>query len=182
MQTRPFVPERDAELLFDVYASTRKEEVAGWGLPEHELNVLLRMQHRCQLASYARDFPAPSLERSIVLRDGREAGYLCVHRAPGRWALVDIALLPEFRSLGTGGALIRGLQRNAAACGAQLRLHVRPDNRARRLYERLGFEVAAQTEVAIAMTWSTNTAPAPSTHVVGAGARKEGHSGGTVSR
>lgn len=159
MQTRPFVPERDAELLFQVYASTRRDEIAGWGLPAHESEAFLRMQHRWQLASHARDFMAPPLERRIVLKDGQDAGYLCLHCClSGCWALVDIALLPEFRNLGVGGALLRALQREAAAAGAGLRLHVRPDNRARRLYARLGFEVAAQSEVAIAMRWSASAA------------------------
>jgi ribosomal protein S18 acetylase RimI-like enzyme len=160
MQTRPFVPERDADWLFEVYASTRREEIASWGLAAPDANALLRMQHRCQLASHARDYVNPALERRVVLRDGRDAGYLCVHRPSGSWALVDLALLPEFRRLGLGGALIRALQGEAAAAGAGLRLHVRPDNRARRLYERLGFEVAEQSEVAIAMRWSARAASA----------------------
>lgn len=50
--------------------------------------------------------------------------------------LLFVAVRPELRGQGIGGKLIR---RALKRCQGSVKLHVEPDNPARRLYERLGF-------------------------------------------
>jgi ribosomal-protein-alanine N-acetyltransferase len=50
--------------------------------------------------------------------------------------LLFVAMRPELRGQGIGGKLIK---RALARCEGQVKLHVEPDNPARRLYDRLGF-------------------------------------------
>jgi ribosomal protein S18 acetylase RimI-like enzyme len=54
----------------------------------------------------------------------------------------DLAVLPESRGLGVGRALLAAVEQEARRCGCcRLTLEVRLDNhRARRLYQRFGFE------------------------------------------
>lgn len=65
-----------------------------------------------------------------------------------------IALRPEFRGRGLGGALLSGLLAELKARGfARVSLSVQKANRARRLYRRLGFETAKETEEELLMLW-----------------------------
>jgi ribosomal protein S18 acetylase RimI-like enzyme len=50
--------------------------------------------------------------------------------------LLFVAVRPELRGQGIGGKLIK---RALARCEGAVKLHVEPENPARRLYERLGF-------------------------------------------
>jgi ribosomal protein S18 acetylase RimI-like enzyme len=85
---------------------------------------------------------------------GVPAGRLYVDRRPGDLRIVDVALLPEFRGRGIGEALIRDLQRAAAAEGRIVSIHVELTNPAARLYERLGFVLAEDLGVYRRMEWT----------------------------
>jgi len=70
---------------------------------------------------------------------------MMVYRSGQEFVLVDIALLPDARGMGIGAALIADLLTEAERAGKPVSLHVAKDNRARRLYERLGFEICEDT-------------------------------------
>jgi ribosomal protein S18 acetylase RimI-like enzyme len=57
--------------------------------------------------------------------------------------VVDLALLPAHRGAGLGTALLREVFDEADAAGLPVTIHVEVMNRARRLYERLGFRQVA---------------------------------------
>jgi len=133
---RPAQPD-DEEFLFAVYASTRRDEVAAWGWGAAQQDAFLRMQFTAQQGSY--QMQGAEVEQSIVLQDERPVGRLIVIRTGAEICLADIALLPEYRNAGIGSALIGGLLDEARSAGQPVRLHVLKNNRAQRLYERLGF-------------------------------------------
>ena len=88
-----------------------------------------------------RERAAESLTGRLVLVDGQPVGVLTVKdRGPERH-LTWVAVLPALQGQGLGTALVRLAQQEAAAAGRPLSLHVQPANPARRLYERLGFEL-----------------------------------------
>jgi ribosomal protein S18 acetylase RimI-like enzyme len=135
---RPAENDDDA-FLFSLYSVVRLAEVAAWGWSEAQQEAFLRMQFNGQQAGYKRAYPGAA--HSIILRDGEPIGRLFVARKDGGLRLVDISILPEHRSAGSGAALIRGLQEEAEREGIPLRLQVMKNNPALRLYERLGFKV-----------------------------------------
>jgi ribosomal protein S18 acetylase RimI-like enzyme len=63
-----------------------------------------------------------------------------VARQPDEYRLVDLALLSKYRGQGIGTKLLQELISKAAAEGLPVRFHVELNNRARHLYERLGFK------------------------------------------
>jgi predicted GNAT family acetyltransferase len=67
--------------------------------------------------------------------------------------LMDVALLPEYRNRGMGGALVRELLDEAAAAGRLVSLHVEENNPARRLYQRLGFRDVDDVSFYKLMQW-----------------------------
>jgi ribosomal protein S18 acetylase RimI-like enzyme len=142
----------DRELLIAIYGSTRAEELdqVEWAPGQREW--FLEMQFEAQDHEYRRANPEGRFD--VIEVDGRPAGRLYVDRRPGDLRIVDIALLPAFRGRGIGAGLIAGLQPEAAAEGRIVSIHVEVHNPAARLYERLGFVVAADLGVYRRMEWT----------------------------
>jgi ribosomal protein S18 acetylase RimI-like enzyme len=129
----------DESFLFELFAESQ-EQLSGLRSNEALWRSLVEMQYRGRKITYAAQFPAA--EDSILLdEDGQPVGRLLLDRGPDRWRIVDIAVLAARRGQGLGTRVVRQCQLRAAEVGAKLELQVRPDNRARRLYERLGFRV-----------------------------------------
>jgi ribosomal protein S18 acetylase RimI-like enzyme len=61
--------------------------------------------------------------------------------------------MPRWRSRGLGGALLRAVQDAAARSGVAVVLTVDMNNKAQRLYRRLGFVVTEQALPNVAMAW-----------------------------
>ena len=142
---------QDDTFLLDLYASTRADELARLNWDAAQQQAFVRMQCQAQRRSYLVQFPAA--EYRIVQRGADDVGRLIVDRTSDVIWLVDISLLPEHRNAGIGTALIRDLQAEAAQAGRPVMLHVDKSNRARHLYERLGFAQTADGEVYIEMAW-----------------------------
>lgn len=145
---RPVEP-GDEELLYRIYASTRQEELARTGWPEEQRASFLRMQFDAQ-SRYYREHYAEA-EFSVIMADDRPVGRLYVARWPEEIRIVDIALLPERRNAGIGGALLDGLASEPEASGKPLSIHVERLNPALRLYGRLGFGVVEDKGVYLLM-------------------------------
>ncbi len=80
----------------------------------------------------------------LAAREERLVGALVMLRTGMRGyvppnLLLFVGVLPELRGLGLGRRLVEA---GVAACEGPVKLHVEPDNPARRLYERLGFRSA----------------------------------------
>jgi GNAT superfamily N-acetyltransferase len=81
----------------------------------------------------------------IVVIDGRDVGAISVHWSGEAALIADLEMLPAWRGRGVGTALIRGVIADADARGLPVTLQVLHGNRARDLYERLGFAVDGET-------------------------------------
>lgn len=147
----------DEAFLFELYASTRQEELDAWGWPPEMRSAFLAMQFKVS-QGYHRVFP--DAEFQIVLLNGAKAGRLIIYRTRDELQLVDIALLPQHRNAGVGSALLQRILGEAAATNKPLRLKVLKSNRAARFYERLGFEKTGETELHFDMEWRAPAAPA----------------------
>ena len=87
--------------------------------------------------------PAPA---RIVVVGGQDVGVIAVEWGAADAFLSNIEILPEYQGRGLGAALVRGVIAEAEARHLPVRLRVLKINPARRLYERLGFAVAGETE------------------------------------
>jgi ribosomal protein S18 acetylase RimI-like enzyme len=147
------VTDADRDLLLEVYASTRVEELAAVPWDEATKRAFVEQQFRAQDFHYSRYFGEAS--RDVIEVGGEPAGRLYVHRKADEILIVDIALLAPFRGRGIGTALLRELMDEAARAGARLTIHVERNNPALSLYERLGFEVAGDDGgIYLLMAWT----------------------------
>jgi len=155
---RPATGEDEA-FLFELYASTRREEVAAWGWSEPQRQAFLAMQHAAQRKGYAARFPRA--DHRIIEAGGRAVGRLLVDRSGREIRLVDIALVPEARGQGIGSRLIGQLLDEAERGARPVRLQVLAGSRAQELYGRLGFRVMAQEPPYLEMEWAATRGRPP---------------------
>ena len=141
----------DEEFLRRVFAGSRDDlDLLPWD--EATKRQFADAQYQAQLADYTKRFP--DAELSVVVVDGEDHGRIWVNRAADEIRLLDIAILPEHRSRGTGKVLLERLIAEARAAGLPLRHAVFRDNEdGLRFYERLGFVVAEDAGTYVFMEW-----------------------------
>lgn len=125
----------DDTFLFELYASTRSDELSAIGWSDQQRDAFLRMQFEMQRRG------RPEEDNQIVLLEERPIGRFVLRRTEEAIFLVDITILPEFRNLGIGAKLINDLIEESTLTGKPIQLHVLASNFAKRLYDRLGFVV-----------------------------------------
>jgi ribosomal protein S18 acetylase RimI-like enzyme len=132
------ITDEDTEFLYNVYASTREEEMARTGWDDEQVEAFLRMQFDLQHTQYLQNYKNASFE--IILLDKVPIGRLYVDRRTDEIRVIDLSLLTEFRSQGIGSKIMKDLVAEADKKNLPLNLHVIQNNPAIRLYERLGFK------------------------------------------
>ncbi|WP_411502278.1 GNAT family N-acetyltransferase [Brevibacillus centrosporus] len=145
------VCEEDQPFLFQLFGTTRSDEIALWGFDQTMADQFLRMQWEAQTHSYRLQFPA--MNQWIILANKEKIGRILVNRTSQELHLVDISLLPAYCNKGIGTGLLLGLQREALQQKKTLSLSVLVSNPAKRLYDRLGFSVVSVDEVYVRMQW-----------------------------
>jgi len=144
--------QQDDSFLFQVYASTRAEELAVVPWSVEQKDAFLRMQFNAQCQQY--QFTYPAAIHQIIEYNGSPAGQWIVDRSPNETTLVDIALLPGFRNQGLGAFLLGKLQ----AENKKIILHVIRTNPAVNLYQRMGFVFVGEDGLYAQMEWSPTAA------------------------
>src|SRR5579883_3337357 len=89
---RPATPD-DGPLLFQLFASTREEELKMTGWDDAQKHAFLEMQSHAQLSDYRINYPNSGYQ--IIMLDDRPIGRIFIDRAEDEIHLVDIVLLPE---------------------------------------------------------------------------------------
>jgi len=87
----------------------------------------------------------------IVEATAEPIGLIKVVKGEYLWSLHQIQLLPQWQGRGIGTELLREVLVQASRVGARVELHVLKVNKARRLYERLGFKVVTEAANAFVM-------------------------------
>src|SRR5258706_10358470 len=128
----------DDAFLRQLYRNTREQELARTGWDEAAKSAFINNQFDCQDRWYREQYAGVRL--LLIERGGAPAGRLYLHETAGELRLMEIALVPALRNRGIGTQLIRWLMASAAREDRDVTLHVEHFNRARSLYERLGFE------------------------------------------
>jgi GNAT superfamily N-acetyltransferase len=142
--TRRPVTAADRPFLLRLYASVREPELEAAGMPVEQRGAFIAQQFEAQSRHYE-TYRDTTFE--VVLVDDEPAGRLIVARWPDELRVVDIALLPEHRGQGIGGALLGALLEEADARGVKASIHAERFNPAQRLYTRLGFRPLSETGI-----------------------------------
>ncbi|HIJ84390.1 MAG TPA: GNAT family N-acetyltransferase [Magnetococcales bacterium] len=132
----------DGEVLLSIFATTRGvmqvlSHTPEWSAVER-LDFVRTQSHFQEKAYRGPGYEGAFLD--LVRHEGRVLGRLYLLHQPGvQLRLMDITLLPEFRSQGHGTTLIRAIQADAGRLETPVIAMVEDDNPACTLYTRLGF-------------------------------------------
>jgi GNAT superfamily N-acetyltransferase len=151
---RPEQPD-DERFLYEVYASTREEEMALTNWDEPMRRAFLNHQFKAMRQGYRDMFPDGQF--SIIELAGKPAGRMVINRTADEIRVVDLALLPAHRNQDIGTRL---MQQVCATADKPVRLSVLKQNRAQVWYERLGFTKSADQGLYDEMEWRPAVKPA----------------------
>ena len=145
------IADSDLPFLFDVYCSTRVEELEPTGWTAEMKVQFLNHQFSAQHDHYQRHYP--DAEWLVIVRGAESVGRLYVEEWASQIRLIDIAILPQFRRLGIGSAILSDLRDWAAERAKPLTTHVEKSNPARSLYDRMGFAFAQENGAYDLLEW-----------------------------
>lgn len=154
---RPIRSPEDDDFDLSVYASTRLRELTFLGWTSEQIDDFVRMQYQAQTRHYRQHYP--DADWSIVTVADEGVGRLIVTRSDQNILIVDIALLPGYRSVGIGGIVVRRLLAEAEEAGITLRCHVEQANPARGFWEHLGLVPAGVDGAHVLMERRCATSP-----------------------
>jgi len=130
--------EADLPLLRRLYASTRSEELALSGWEEAQQQAFIDQQFSAQRSHYRQHYPGAAF--LVIEHAGADIGRLYLHWGREELRLMEITLLPEWRSRGIARPLMQQMIDWSAERALPITLHVEPFNPAHAWYRRLGFE------------------------------------------
>lgn len=175
------IEEADLPFLAELYASTRRDEVAQVPWSDEQKEAFLRWQFESQHQHYQTYYPDCEflVIEAIGERPGRGGdegessgassgpaggsasggprrrpiGRLYLDRWEEEIRLVDIALLPEHRGSGRGTAILERVLAEGRERRLPVSIHVEYNNPALRLYRRLGFRHVDSNGIYYLMRW-----------------------------
>ncbi len=145
------IREDDRQFLYELYATTRAEEMKIVPWTDEEKAQFVALQFRAQSEHYAKYYDVAQF--FVIEQDGRPIGRIYYDRQPDDVCIVDITLLPELRGAGLGTILLREVLDSAARDGISVSIHVESFNPALHLYQRLGFQQVDTNGVYYLMKW-----------------------------
>lgn len=136
--------ESERDFLYSLHCTTMRaviEETWGWNDEWQQADFSKRLSE-CVV--------------SIIEVAGQPAGCLWLDSNPESLHIVELQIVPELQGRGLGTATVKTVIEDGAKRDVPVTLSVVPANpRAKRLYERLGFEVTAVEDPFIHMRHST---------------------------
>jgi ribosomal protein S18 acetylase RimI-like enzyme len=144
----------DLPFLRELYASTRREEMALSGWPEEQIEAFLRQQFEAQHRFYMAEFSGAAF-KLILGEEGEPIGRLYLEERDDEFRVIDIALMPPQRGKGIGGRIMQDIIDRAAQAHKAVRIHVEKNNPAMQFYRRLGFTKVEDQGVYDLMEWAT---------------------------
>ena len=106
---------------------------------EEQRETFLRFQFDAQDQHYRKQYPNASYQ--VILKDTEPIGRFYVSRDSDQIRILDITVLPDYRSAGFGSTLIRELLAEADENNQRVNVWVEQFNPSQALFRRLGFTV-----------------------------------------
>ena len=140
---RPAQPDDEA-FLFELRKATMTEHLARAGQPTDDDAHRARLLHRYDAAQ-------------VICIDGAPVGLLKAYRRGTEWFVHQFQIAPALQRRGIGELALHAILQAAAADALPVALEVLKGNPAKRLYDRLGFEIVGEDEIQFHMRFAPRT-------------------------
>lgn len=135
----------DELFLFDLYASTRQEEMLLVPWNDEQKKAFLTQQFQAQHNFYKSKYPTADF--SILSVDGVRIGRLYTVENEGVFKILDITITPEKRNQGIGTYCFAELIEKAKDRNKSVQIYIETTNRSASLLSRLGFQPKSGDEI-----------------------------------
>lgn len=139
------------EFLFELYKSTRIDEMNLTGWNNEQIYLFLNHQFKMQNHDYYSNYKDALF--FIITFNKINCGRLYIDYREQEIRIIDISLLPEFRNRKIGSKIINLLIDDSKNLKKHLTLHVEQNNRAKDFYSRLGFKEISVNGIHIFMQY-----------------------------
>lgn len=147
---RPLGPNEE-NFWREVFFDSVGRRFSALGMVGEQLNNLLEFQFQAQNKDYRANYKKAS--NDVILFNGERAGRVILSDEHSDLHLIDISVLSEFRNRGIGTKILQWLFNQSRRTGLPIRFYVEKLNPAFKLYERLGFKIAADVNTHFQMEW-----------------------------
>ncbi len=135
----------DFPFLKKLYRSTRVNELKTHRWNKEQEDKFIEFQFNAQHSHYINSFKGADF--LIVIWNKTDIGRLYLWRLESQIRIVEITLLEKYRGKSIGTKILTELIDESNKSGKKLNLHVKHNNPALKLYERLGFKIIDDTGV-----------------------------------
>ncbi|KMW57530.1 Acetyltransferase, GNAT family [Candidatus Rhodobacter oscarellae] len=142
---------KDQEFLFQLYASTRAQEMAQVPWDNQAKDEFLRSQFKAQTEGYSATY-LRAVHRIIQVGES-DIGRMIVDRQDECLRLIDLSIAPFWRRRGIGTGIVQSLMQEADGGKVPMRLAVFTFSPALALYTRLGFRKIGEMPHRSEMEW-----------------------------
>jgi len=119
-------------------------------LPREQRENLLEIQYLAKLSSYKNQWPGATTY--LVKAEQLDIGKIILSKHKSGLHIIDVIIGEKYRNKGFGRKLLTLVEQRALDIGCtKLTLSVATNNRAKKLYDNLGYKVTSQNETHIAM-------------------------------
>jgi len=146
------ISDNDLPFLYEVYASTRQEEMAKTNLPTEEINNFLLMQFNLQHQHYMKYYPNSSY--NLIQFKNKNIERLYIDKGEKDILVIDITLLPNYKGKKIGYRIMSKILAEAIEQNKPVFLHVEKFNPALQFYLQLGFQIQEDKDVYYYLKWS----------------------------
>lgn len=147
-KTRFATPD-DKELIYALKVESIRpyvEKIWGW-------------DENYQRSEFGRDFAAIE-QFHVIEADGNFAGFVQACFAYPYYEVIELHLLPKYRSRGIGSEILRYIQENCISQGNKIRIGCFKENRrAKELYQKLGFTQTKETDTHYILEYPNHKVP-----------------------
>jgi ribosomal protein S18 acetylase RimI-like enzyme len=144
--------ENDSEFFMELFGEIKNSELHLDMWPETIRNQMIRMQYNGFMQSVHTEFPEHI--DYLILYQSEKAGRLQLDKNDKGFRIINISLLPAYRNIGIGSAIIQKIIEEANFKSIPVYLEVDKTNKAAYLYNKLGFTIYQQNEIKYLMIYS----------------------------
>ena len=131
------VAHSDYPLLFEIYVSSRAEEMKLAPWTEEQKHAFLESQFEAQSNHYYSTYPNGSFD--LIKLEDQTAGRLYKVELDDEIRIIDITLLPQFRNRGIGTHLLSEILETGKTKQKPVSIYIETYNPSQTLLTRLGF-------------------------------------------
>lgn len=139
------VSHSDYSLLFEIYVSSRADELKFVPWTEEQKHGFLDSQFQAQQNHYSDNYPNGSFD--LIKIEDQTAGRLYTAELDDEIRIIDITLLPQFRNRGIGTILLLQTLKDGEDKNKPVRIYLETYNPSQTLFSRLGFHSVSEDGV-----------------------------------